>query len=393
MTDEEDKASAATIGIELETSVGLRYATFPPGDDRAFVVGSAADADVRIARSAIDSIEFHIERVGDDLQLRLAHGAQKVFVNGRRVMGIATLGERSVIEFADQSIIAATFDASGLDGLLPVPDKEQSGIAYIMALPGENEPTRVFPPHPRQINVGVHDFPTVPLMLGDFPGPGFTEQIDLSQLQKPPLERSTTPARDLAADTTAFDVHPASVSEAPPTSALTARAPLTRLGILAKKRPVPVVLAAVTLAAVFSVFLASASKSLGYATTHVSPTRPPTTGIAPPPEGVPLILASAIPAASVVIVRTTMVVPAPTTSASLSKATPSQGPLDPELAEATAHLAAGRDARAISAYARLAARSPENRAYSALSELLERFAAPVCSGTTAAGISCPEVKR
>jgi hypothetical protein len=128
------------IGLELETSIGVKYAMFPVGSERAFIVGSSLHSDVRLPFEEVAAIEFHIERYGEELSVLPASSLRKIRVNGRPVVGMARLPRVSSIEFSGQRIIARTFDATGVEDL-EEPRDEPSGIAYIAALPATTTTT------------------------------------------------------------------------------------------------------------------------------------------------------------------------------------------------------------------------------------------------------------
>jgi hypothetical protein len=163
---------------------------------------------------------------------------------------------------------------------------------------------------------------------------------------------------------------------------------LGKLGVLAKRRPVPVALGALATALVGSLALVALARD-------PKPVRPMSRPlVAAPPKGAPL--AKAEPVAPVASSVPSVRVHGPKApSAAASSAEPKRaesGPVDPELVEATEHLVAGRDSQAKAAYARLARRSPDEPAYAVAARLLERMAA--CTDpNTRLQVSCPKVKR
>jgi len=174
------------------------------------------------------------------------------------------------------------------------------------------------------------------------------------------------------------------------------------LGMIAKRRPIPVAAGTLLSALVLALALVGTSRLLPganraerRASQHVRPTSEmgvtstTATATAVPRPSAPEAASSPSPAPEVVRA------PLEPTSGEGEKAPGFKkpaGPVGSELVQAVALLQAGRYHDAASAYAALATRSPENPSYAVLARLLEKRSAPACAENGATRESCPEVK-
>jgi hypothetical protein len=85
--------------LELTFEEKTRMFELRPGDDRVIVVGSLLRAHVRVDRASVKPVHFEFERVGDDLLLKPAYGAD-VRVRGEAVSEPLPLHGESLLEFA-----------------------------------------------------------------------------------------------------------------------------------------------------------------------------------------------------------------------------------------------------------------------------------------------------
>jgi hypothetical protein len=510
----------SALGLEISTSRGSVSITFQPDDERAFVVGRSPHADLRLVGPRVGGVAFHLERRGRSVELFPADTGGTLFVDGRRVTAPLLLAPTAVVDLPGERLVLTTYDATGLAEASSVRLAE-AGIAYVAALPSENDTTRLgietggpdsdeaiyemkttaFVPHhhlshtlplgptgtdvirasdlfkpppqlvtdkitraelyaPPPVPVTPPPVPVTPPPVPVTPPPASVAPPPVSVTPPPasvtPPPASVTPEspgpattrcarRDTGAstfvgpahasigtDTTELDARklgtrPATVTprrSSPPPSTWASENPtvisagpgrhgarlmlrrlgralraggrkspgdlVVALGLLARRRPLAVSVGTVASALAFAVTLSGAVRLAGYDERRSS--RPAAVAMAKPKA--PLALPSVAAAPAVVPSLVIRSAPPPPADSATPKARARGVVVDPEVAKAVADLASGRDAQARTAYTRLAARSPVNPAYEALSTLLARAASPDCekkkAGTEA---PCPEVKR
>lgn len=215
------------------------------------------------------------------------------------------------------------------------------------------------------------------------------------------------PAQMVTQETTAFDVAAVvdarprvesaiaatTAAQAPPISKALRTAPrrpppwhafLTQLGTLTKERPVLVLGGGLACALVIALALVGAARvaepTRRASTASATASSRPVPGSAAPTPSATVLVASA-PAL--------VAVPAP---AAEPKRKP-KGLVDPVLAAAAGHLAAGRVAEASQAYAALAARPEGGEVYASAAALLARRAGQDCSASPSASARCPELLK
>lgn len=196
---------------------------------------------------------------------------------------------------------------------------------------------------------------------------------------------------------------PAAPAARSPGQASRRRAPIhrffTRLGLLAKAKPIPVVAGALGLALVLGVAGAQAALHLS-----PSPSPSPSAGSRPiPSSSVPVPPSSAQKVAAKTAASAPSSAPAPKPLAAkvgtlvppaASGVKRARGePIHPELARAVSDLAAGRYSEAAAAYSALAAQAAEPEVYRTLAALLERASHPDCKPSRNVKPSCPEVQK
>jgi len=134
------------VYVELTFNGQTRVQEFPPDDERAFVVGSADHASLRMNGDGIAPVQFHLEREDGAIWLIPAYGVDDLSVDWFRVLGPTPLDVKSVIEFCAARIHVTIAEADCLatdDDRLIVqrPDAQLSGKSYARSLPGEEDPT------------------------------------------------------------------------------------------------------------------------------------------------------------------------------------------------------------------------------------------------------------
>lgn len=116
-----------------------------PTEERAIVVGSLLRAHVRVNLPNVAPVHFHFEREGDAIRLICAYGAD-VRVNGTAVSGAMTLGPLASVEFAGTRLDAEILEeppptpASSMDRL-----REGEGNPALFGSPLVTQPTAAFP--------------------------------------------------------------------------------------------------------------------------------------------------------------------------------------------------------------------------------------------------------
>jgi hypothetical protein len=88
-----------SLWLELTFEEQTRVFELRPEDDRVIVVGSLLRAHVRVDRAGVKPVHFEFERVGHDLLLKPAYGAD-VKVRGEAVSEPLPLHGESLLEFA-----------------------------------------------------------------------------------------------------------------------------------------------------------------------------------------------------------------------------------------------------------------------------------------------------
>ncbi len=132
----------STLGVELSTSRGSLRITFQPHDERAFVVGTSPHADLRLSGPRVGGVAFHLERRGGGVELFPADTTRDLFVDGVRVTRPLLLAETAVVDLPGERLVLTSYDATGLAEATSVRLAE-AGIAYVSALPSENDTTRI----------------------------------------------------------------------------------------------------------------------------------------------------------------------------------------------------------------------------------------------------------
>jgi len=136
----------SSIYVELSVSGVAHVAEFPPGEERAFVVGSTERASLRVNGVGVAPVQFHLEREDDVIWLIPAYGIADLSVNAISVLGPTPLAERSVVEFCDVRVYAAIREADPLsanDDRFATLDigAQAARESYSLRLPGENDST------------------------------------------------------------------------------------------------------------------------------------------------------------------------------------------------------------------------------------------------------------
>ena len=138
----------ASVYVEL-TINGLACAQeFPPAEERAFVVGSTAQADLRVNGIGVAPVQFHIERDDGGIWLIPGYGIADLSVDSIRTLGPTALKASTVVEFCDVRIRVVVTEADRLatdDDRLAMRKAagRVSRESYSWSLPGEEEPTVV----------------------------------------------------------------------------------------------------------------------------------------------------------------------------------------------------------------------------------------------------------
>jgi len=189
----------SSIYVELTNNGVVQIAEFPPGEERAFVVGSIEWAHLRVSGVDVAPVQFHLEREGAAICLVPAYGIADLSVNAISVVGPTPLAQRSVIEFCGVRVYAAIREADSLsseDDRFVARDTNAhlDHESYSLRLPGEFDLT-VVAMHP----VGpspppVYELPTVtrtgvPNEVQDLP------PLDNTTLRLPPF-RAAPPLLD-----------------------------------------------------------------------------------------------------------------------------------------------------------------------------------------------------
>jgi hypothetical protein len=240
-----------------------------------------------------------------------------------------------------------------------------------------------------------------------------TPQVPISAHAIRPIEAPSParpvddPAQVITQETTAFDVAAVldarprmesslaapTAAQAPPIAKASRAAPrptspwhtfLTQLGTLTKERPILVLGGGLASALVIALALVGAARVAEpprrASTAATASSRPAPGSVVPSPSATAL----AAPAAALVAV------PVPETPDPKRKP---KGVVDPVLATAAGHLAAGRVADASQAYAGLASRPEGGEVYAKAAALLARRAGQDCSASPSASARCPELLK
>jgi hypothetical protein len=161
---------------------------------------------------------------------------------------------------------------------------------------------------------------------------------------------------------------------------------LTHLGTLTKERPVLVLGGGLASALVMALALVGAARV-------AEPPRRASTPAAAVPSANPATESVALaPSATALAAPAPALIAVPVPAAADPKRKP-KGVVDPELAAAAGHLAAGRVADASQAYAALGSRPEGGEVYAQASALLARRAGQDCSAAPSAGARCPELLK
>ena len=411
-----------TLGIELENEGSTTLVEFTKSDDQAFSVGSSAHAGMRINRAGVAPIEFYIQREGNALWLVPAYASLALRLDARRVTAPRKLSGRCLIELSTELIIVLRVHEAHELGAIRAAERDDMLATrllvrpqrYVEDLPAEGAATRVAMPAVGQAIEPLAYLPTeaVPVARED-DVPEWQKTIEIPVFRAMPWAGAAEFASKIEAIPNAearprdgASEAPALASKAPPPRAAATvldmrpsklgstntfvrriQSVASKLGMLARQRPLSVAVGSLTTALALSFSLVAATGArIPAASKSVRPTAAALPSSIAPVGVVP-------PTASVV--PSVRVHPAPTsppTSPGTKPPDTGAGPADPELAEAIAHLIAGRDSQAKAAYARLARRSPDDPAYAVAARLLERLA--VCTNRDAEPrVSCPKVER
>ena len=147
---------SVTTGIIRQLiSDRTRETVLSPTEDRAFVVGASAHADVRVKRAGVPPVAFYLERRENRAWLVPGYRRSSLRLNGAIVIAPCRLERHSLIEFAG---IRAKLDAVSelVAGVRAIPDDEAptqirestrhsglaySGLVYLQGLPEAEDRT------------------------------------------------------------------------------------------------------------------------------------------------------------------------------------------------------------------------------------------------------------
>ncbi len=399
------------LGLELENQDATMLIEFPVDDDNAFSVGSSPHAGLRIERPGVAPIEFYVQREANALWLVPAYASADLRLDAQRVTGRRELVGRSLLELTHDVLVIRVHEPHELEAVRAQQEDDRTKTriytkspSYVEKLPAEADATQVAMQPPRRSNHPIAFSETEAVPVVSIPKedsvPAWQKTVEIPRFQAQTWlgERVALPDRDRTVlDMPVAEPAPAPRPQRAAPAARTrkhgANSLLGKLGVLAKRCPVPVAVGALATALVASLALVALARD-----------PKPTRSKSPPPAAAAngAIVAKAQPVASsgssapsAPSIPSVRVLGPKAPSAPAASAEPKRagsGPVDPELVEATEHLVAGRDSQAKAAYARLARRSPDELAYAVAAHLLERMAA--CTDpNTRLQVSCPKVKR
>jgi len=436
-------ADPAALYLRILVNDSARIFALDGEDERVVAVGSASSADIQLERPGISPIHFYFERIENGIWIVPAYCVSELRVNTARVSSPNQLGRRSIVEFGNSQIVVevslSPYDQVGTSAK-PHNDREKISRSYWAQLPDEDEPTL------QPCLSSIEDEPTRQAWLGhelacdactesstitliapkhssniSQLSPGRTADEDSSLapsyeiVDVPPLNRTLLGIAPVVLGVNE-SMHSASCNEARKVSMAGAspspsqvatlfdglpvpglmrrkKSCLTRLGLLTKRYPIRVCLAATSIALAGSgtVILttkmlwfkaprptigAPSSRKLQAAKDFGNPLAPPASQLQPP---------------SIVVVS-----PGPTRidlPQDLStKVSLPNGPA--EFGSAALSIVQGHYADALVAYSSLAARSPVDRTYVAISQLLARRLGSHCANSASSShlTSCPEIR-
>ncbi len=146
--------------MELATRRGSLRLWFRPGDDRAFVVGNCAGADLRLTSASAGAVAFHLERRGARVELFPGDASREIYVDAGRVTRPVLLRQTSVIDVGEDRIVATTFDATELAQTVTFP-RAGAERDRVTAPQRESDPTRLGLPAPELAGPVTDALPTV----------------------------------------------------------------------------------------------------------------------------------------------------------------------------------------------------------------------------------------
>jgi hypothetical protein len=402
-------SSERSLWLELRFRQQVRRFELSCDDERAIVVGASPRAHLRVDAPGVAPVAFHFER--DAAGVCVVPGYQSnVRVNSMPVRTRSRLPSRAVIELCgvelDVTLLEECIDGAS-DSVEELGTTEHvRAYALDQALEANTVRFSVpgLDPSPIDLATSTLELPTrvlrrdalepeaaPPKLPFDFlertlvierprvetppPSTELFERTLALQIQPPPSIPSS-----LEEVTTAFEAIRA-VSQAPASTTspgieapkpIARRRParwLTRLGLITKARPL-----LVSGAASVSALALGAALAL----------------VVPGPDPHPAPSKTATPSAASVREGAAQTSPS---SALASSAAPKARQPEANVADAVAHLSAGRYAHASRAYAALAERRPDAEVFRAITTILDRANDPRCKPGDGRAAACPEVLR
>jgi hypothetical protein len=446
-------AAPAPTPLFVELSgTGVHHVFELDSEDRAFLVGSSHQADLRLDQPGIAAVEFHIERVADVACLVPAYRGRRLRVNGTPATSSVPLIGRALVALGalelELKVLHHQGDADRANRSSSAP--RPFPVDYAATVPTDTAPTAVamkpfeyssanvptqaltvrrppmalnhqqtermapIGPPPLQFAQLTERLPPLAAPLAPSRAPSAVETQHTQRLaavaapapapaaaasRLPALERRESGAQKpqgsppsaasaplATQETTSFDVAVVGGAQARLPQQSASSAFLVQLGALTKQRPVLVLAGALMGALVLALALVGATRVTEPKRALEPPPRPTARGSgasagAKPPARAPQAAQVASAPAGVVVAPTPEPKPSPRAAKS---------PVDPEVAAAVGHLAAGRISEASKAYGALAARPRGGEVYAKVAALLARRASGCSEGSTA---SCPEVLR
>ncbi|HKY34850.1 MAG TPA: hypothetical protein VJN18_02820 [Polyangiaceae bacterium] len=174
-----EAAQLAPLFVEL-SGAGVHHVFELDSDERAFVVGSSRQADLRLDHPGVAAVEFHIERVADVACLVPAYRGRRLRVNGAPASGAVPLVGRALVALGtlelELKVLHHEDEANATNRSSSAP--RPLPLDYAATIPTDTAPTAVamkpFVPDPLA-NVPTQQIPVQRAPLGL--GPQQTERL------------------------------------------------------------------------------------------------------------------------------------------------------------------------------------------------------------------------